>query len=189
MHRTEIVRLASGHESRIARWSRSLRRYEAGYGVRSRADIDAVIAFFEGREGRRYAFRFRDPVDHSSANGGARPTPYDQVIGTGDGVQTIFFLTKSYDSGPVSQSRPITLPVAESVGVAVAGAEMSEGADFTVDPLTGTVTFGAAPALGQEVRAGFLFDIPARFDTDALMIEPRPGAADIPDIPIVEVRF
>ena len=179
VRRTEVVTLASGHERRFSRWSHSRRRYEAGYGVRGTEDIEAVIAFFEARQGRRYAFRFRDPFDHE--------TPADQVIGTGDGTETVFQLIKSYESGAGGHARPLTLP--GSATVALDGTVLDEGTDFTLDTLAGQVTFLTAPALGVVVTAGCLFDVPVRFDTDYLAIEARPGGGDIPDIPLVEVRL
>jgi hypothetical protein len=43
--RTDIVTLASGREERNARWAHSLRRYDAGLGVRTLDALHAVIAF------------------------------------------------------------------------------------------------------------------------------------------------
>ena len=57
------------------------------------------------------------------------------------------------------------------------------------DTATGMVTLMAAPAEGQAVTAGFLFDVPVRFDTDRLDIELSTfDAADAPSIPVIEVR-
>ena len=36
------------------------------------------------------------------------------------------------------------------------------------DPLTGIVTFAAAPAAGVAIEAACQFDVPARFDTDTM---------------------
>ncbi|HXI86175.1 MAG TPA: DUF2460 domain-containing protein, partial [Parvularculaceae bacterium] len=164
--RTDIVTLVSGREERNSPWAGSRRRYNAGYGVKSLADIEAVIAFFEARAGRLYGFRFRDPFDFKSSPLAAAPAASDQAIGTGDGVQTAFQLTKTYRSGGAVSIRTIAKPVAGSVLVAVDGA----AAAFTVDETAGIVTFAAAPAAGAAVTAGFLFDTAVRFDTDALAI-------------------
>ena len=82
-------------------------------------------------------------------------------------------------------------PVPGSVRVAVAGSEVSAGIAFTCDPTTGVVTFlpGHAPASGAAVTAGFLFDVPVRFDTDYLEVDLSAFAAGaIPKIPLVEIR-
>ncbi len=55
---------------------------------------------------------------------------------------------------------------------------------FSVDALSGVVTFDVAPALGVAVTAGFLFDVPVRFDIDRLDVElPGFDAAEVPTIP------
>ncbi len=69
---TDIVNLSNGREARNARWRNSRRSYDAGSGVRSVADLYAVLAFFEARSGELYGFRFRDPVDHQSGHRGRR---------------------------------------------------------------------------------------------------------------------
>ncbi len=103
-------------------------------------------------------------------------------------MQVAYQLIKTYGTGLRDYARKITKPVAGSLRVAVQGAEVT---DFTVNTLTGVVTFGPAhvPALNAVVTAGFEFDVPVRFDTDQLKINLVSFAAgDIPDIPIVEVR-
>src|ERR671917_441452 len=50
--------------------------------------------------------------------------------------------------------RPIAKPVGGSVRVALDGVEQAVGSGFTCDPLTGLVTFAAAPPAGAAVTAG-----------------------------------
>ncbi|HTJ56991.1 MAG TPA: DUF2460 domain-containing protein [Devosiaceae bacterium] len=183
---TDVVTLRSGAEERNARWANSRRRYNAGYGVKSRADMQAVLAFFEERRGRFHSFLWRDGLDFSSNGGSGTPTALDQAIGIGDGTTTAFQLSKRYGASFDPYFRPITKPVAGSVLVAVAGAETN---GFSVDPLTGLVTLAAAPAAGENITAGFLFDVPVRFDTDQLDIELSSfDAADASSIPLIEVN-
>jgi uncharacterized protein (TIGR02217 family) len=190
--RTDIVALGSGREERNARWAHSRRRYDAGYGVKSFAALTAVVAFFEERRGRLYGFRWRDRLDYSSGAPGAAPSPTDQPIGVGDGATATFQLVKTYGASYAPYQRPIGKPVYGSVRVAVAGSEMGEGSDFTCDATTGVVTFlaGREPAAGAAVTAGFLFDVPVRFDTDHLEVDLASFAAGaIPNIPLVEIRL
>ncbi|MEL6298926.1 MAG: DUF2460 domain-containing protein [Pseudomonadota bacterium] len=189
--RTEIVVLGSGREERNARWADSRRRYNAGYGVKSLDDLHAVIAFFEARFGRLSGFRWRDPADWKSCAPEAVPAPTDCEIGIGDAATDTFQLIKPYRDTAGAWPRTITKPVAGSVRIAVDGGELIAPADFDVDHTTGLVTFAshAVPAIGAIVTAGFLFDVPVRFDTDALEINLsgfRSGS--IPSIPLVEVR-
>jgi uncharacterized protein (TIGR02217 family) len=188
--RTDIVTLGSGREQRNARWARSRRRYEAGYGVKTLAALSSVIAFFEERRGRLYGFRWRDRSDYSSGSPGASVTPLDQVIGQGDGVKTAFQLVKTYGASFAPYTRDIVKPVTGTVRVAVAGVEKSAGGDFSVDTTTGMVTFAPAniPPAGATVTAGFLFDVPVRFDTDYLEIDFAAfEAGEIPKIPLIEL--
>ena len=182
--KTDVVTLAGGGEQRNGRWQHSRRRYNAGYGVKSRADMAAVLAFFEERRGRLHGFLWRDGLDFSS--GGAAPTALDQPIGTGDGARTAFQLAKRYGASFDPYLRPITRPVSGSVRIAVAGVELLSG--WTVDVATGVVGFSVAPADGAAVTAGFLFDVPVRFDTDRLDVELTSfDGAEAPSIPLVEI--
>ncbi|MGI8527376.1 MAG: phage distal tail protein, Rcc01695 family [Pseudolabrys sp.] len=187
--RTDIVALGSGREERNARFAHSRRRYDAGYGVKTFEALSDVVAFFEERRGRLYGFRWRDRLDHASAAGAVSPT--DQIIGTGDGATAAFQLVKTYGSIYAPYSRPVIKPVAGSVRVAVAGSEVDEGTAFSVDLTSGIVTFlaGHIPAPDAAVTAGFLFDVPVRFDTDYLEVDVSAFAAGvIPKIPLVEIR-
>ena len=160
--RTDVVLLASGHEERNARWADSRRRYNAGTGVHSLADLHALIGFFEERRGRLYGFRWRDRADWKSCAPGGAPDPEDQPIGIGDGVLATFQLVKTYGEGIAPYQRTIAKPVEESVRVAVGGVEKAEGIDFSVNHATGVVTFlaGHIPPDDAIVTAGFEFDVP-----------------------------
>lgn len=173
---TDIVTLASGREERNSRWAHSRRRYNAGYGVKSRADMQAVLAFFEERRGRFHSFLWRDALDYAAT---------DEAIGIGDGTTVAFQLTKKYGADFDPYLRPITKPVAESVVVKVDDVVTA----VSVDALTGIVAFAAPPAEGAAITASFTFDVPVRFDTDRLDIELSSfDAADVPAIPLLEVR-
>jgi len=186
--RTEVVTLGSGHEERNSRWADSRRRYNAGYGVRSLDDLHEVIGFFEERRGRLYGFRWRDRTDFKSCAPGATPAATDQTIGTGDGARTGFQLAKRYGSDFAPWLREIRKPVDGSVVIAVDGETRADG--WLCDPASGMVTFATAPEEGAVVTAGFLFDVPVRFDSDRLEINLTSFAAgEIPAIPLVEIRI
>lgn len=188
---TQVVTTATGREERNTRLADSRRRWDAGYGVKTLAALADIVAFFEERRGRLHGFRWRDRLDHSSAPAGAAPGPLDQRIGTGDGTRVQFTLAKTYGLVHAPYVRPVTKPVAGSIRVAVNGVEQGLGTAFFVDATTGGVSFaeGQAPPAGAVVSAGFLFDVPVRFDTDFLEVNLSAFAAgDIPRIPIIEIR-
>jgi uncharacterized protein (TIGR02217 family) len=179
---TDIVKLASGVESRNARWGRSRRRWEVGGAVMRTDQAQELMAFFEARSGRMKGFRFRDPLDWKSCAYSQTVSALDQPLGVGDGVSLSFQLRKRDDAGP---ERVITKPVAGSVIVAVDGA-VTEA--FEVDAATGVVTFETAPADGAILTAGFAFDVPVRFDADRLdMALVGHDAVRVLRAPLVEV--
>jgi uncharacterized protein (TIGR02217 family) len=189
VRRTDIVNLSNGRENRNSRWRDSRRSYDAGSGIRSVADLYAVLEFFEARSGALYGFRFRDPVDCASGPPGVPVTPFDQVIGTGDGATLQFALRKTYADVAGQSLRQIAKPVAGTVVVAVNGVVVPVGG-FACDPATGLVAFAAeaAPPAGVPVTAGFGFDVPVRFATDSLDISLSAfQAGRIPSIPLVEI--
>ncbi|KHQ52270.1 DUF2460 domain-containing protein [Mameliella alba] len=187
--RTDIVTLTSGYEERNTPWAHSRRRYDAGLGLRSLDDLAELIAFFEARQAQLYGFRWKDWADFKSCAPSAVPASSDQVIGTGDGARVGFQLSKTYASGGASYVRPVNKPTAGSVLVEVDGIPLTEGTGFSVDIATGIVTLQSVPGVGQEVRAGFVFDVPVRFDTDRIHVSAGSfNAGQVPDVPVVEVR-
>jgi uncharacterized protein (TIGR02217 family) len=187
--RTEIVTLANGYEERNTPWAQSRRRYDAGLGLRSLRDIETLIAFFEARQGMLHGFRWKDWADYKSCPADATVTAFDQPVGTGDGVARDFALIKTYASGEYAIARRITRPVAGSVRMAVGDLERVETLDWSVDAARGVVTFADPPAPGAEIRAGFEFDVPVRFDTDLIQVSVASfQAGDVPKVPVIEVR-
>jgi uncharacterized protein (TIGR02217 family) len=185
--RVEIVRLSTGFEHGNLRHRHSVRRYDAGSGLRSLADLADVMAFFEARRGRLTGFRFRDPLDWHSGPHGAAAGAFDQLIGVGDGATTRFDLRKTYGEGDAAYHRPIEKPVAGTVTVAVDGTETA--ADVAIDTAAGSVTFASPPGAGEAVTAGFAFDVPVRFDIEQLSVSLAAfEAGDIPSIPLIEIR-
>ena len=185
--RTQIVELASGDEERNASWANSRRRYDVSYGIRRADDLAVVVAFFEARNGRLCGFRFKDWADHRSCLPSQTPSPMDQQIGIGDGTTTSFQLVKRYASGGQSWIRVISKPVAGSVQIALNG--VAQGSGWSVDHKTGLISFDSAPATDITITAGFEFDVPVRFDSDALDVTldiERLGS--ITSIPLLEIR-
>lgn len=187
--RTNIVTLVNGYEERNTPWAHSRRRYDAGVGMRSLDDVETLIAFFEARQGQMYGFRWKDWSDYKSSLASMEVKFDDQVIASGDGVETRFPLIKTYRSGQFSYARPIAKPVLGSVRVGIDQDEMKEGVDYAVDTTTGLVSFVTPPTEGSVIRAGFEFDVPVRFDTDRIQTSVASfRAGDVPNVPVVEVR-
>ncbi len=188
--RTDIVTLSNGFEERNTPWAHSRRRYDAGMGLRSLDDVATLVAFFEAREGQLHAFRWKDWADYKSSAPLSDTQSEDQLVFIGDEVTSAIQITKTYQSGAHTYIRPITKPVEGTVRVAVGGNELQETIDYTVDFATGQIHFPHPPDLGAEVRAGYEFDVPVRFDTDTIQTSVSSfRAGDTPSVPIVEVRI
>lgn len=187
--RTEIVTLANGFEERNTPWEHARRRYDAGVGLRSLDDVEALISFFEARRGQLYGFRWKDWSDFRSCLPSAQVHFQDQEIAVGDGETRVFGLNKTYASGLENYVRPVVKPVEGTVRVGLDGDELREGVHYTVDATTGDITLSDAPDAGVIVSAGFEFDVPVRFDTDLIQTSVSSfKAGDVPRVPIVEVR-
>lgn len=188
--RSEIVTLASGYEERNSSWAHSRRRYDAGMGLRSLDDVQALLVFFEARAGQLHGFRWKDWSDCKSCVPSGQPGFSDQLIGKGDGARRSFALLKAYESGGSRYERPVTKPVSDSVRAGFGGVERFPGADYQVNHETGIITFDVAPEPGADVTAGYEFDVPVRFDTDRIAVSVASfQAGDMPQVPIVEIRI
>ncbi|NVO22827.1 DUF2460 domain-containing protein [Donghicola mangrovi] len=187
--RTRIVTLANGYEERNTSWQHSRRRYDAGLGLRSLGDLEALIGFFEARRGPLYGFRWKDWSDYRSVMGQGELTPEDVEIAVADGATRQFALAKEYRSGSQTYLRPITKPVRATVRIAADGVEMHEGIDWSLEYGSGLITFVTPPEAGATITAGFEFDVPVRFDTERISISMASfNAGEVPDVPVVEVR-
>jgi uncharacterized protein (TIGR02217 family) len=70
--------------------------------------------------------------------------------------------------------------------VAVDGDERTSG--WQLGP-AGSLLFETPPVAGAVITAGFLFDVPVRFESDQLDISGHgPLAGEVPHVPLIEVR-
>lgn len=184
---TEIITIDGGYERRNQNWASARRNFDAATGLRSAGDVATLLHFFHARAGRARGFRVKDWSDYSSASDGiSTPAFNNQMIGTGNGTTTQFQLIKTYSSGGINHVRSIRKPLAGSVLIGLNGTASSSG--WSVDTTTGIITFSTAPLAGAAITAGFLFDVPVRFDTDQLHISAEDFQQHTARIPLLEVR-
>lgn len=176
---TRITRTQSGHEHRNRNWLHPLHKFTAPEAIECHHDLEDVKDAWLSLGGPFVTFPFRDPLDFASRRLQAPNTvptigPTDQIIGTGDGVETEFQLYKTYSFGTQTYARKITLPVVDSVVVAMNALDpltadpTLPGGPYTVSVgrLTGKLTVTPALSSGVLITAGFLFDVIARFEDD-----------------------
>jgi uncharacterized protein (TIGR02217 family) len=172
---TDIVTSASGYEKRNSNWSEARAVYNVAHGVKTKAQLDELIAFFLARRGRAHAFRFKDWSDYTAV--GQRALP--------DGVGR-YALYKHYQSGEATYLRRIHKPVADTVLVYVDNVLASA----TINADTGHVSFATPPAPVAIVTVDMEFDVPVRFETDQLVARlDEHGQYSWSDITLVEVRI
>lgn len=175
---TSILTSNTGAEQRVARREVARHIGDVSTGLQDPEQLLELKAFHLARRGALYGFRFKDPLDHLSnakdpCDDNTEVLPGDQQIGSGDGSKTVFQLYKTYSDTSTAPDyiRKITKPIGDAVSttvrVEVDGVEQTYNTQFTVDHSTGLVTLSSAPALGEEVRAGFEFHTPVRFEKDA----------------------
>jgi len=152
---TDIVTLGSGEEQRNVCWEQAKCKFNIGTGIRTRAQMAAVIAHFRVAMGRAYSFPFKDWADYDATD--------QQMVSS---TTTVFQLVKRYSLGGGQHVRTITKPVNGSVVIKVNGSIVTPA---SIDYLTGLVTFSASPAATP--TATFQFSVPVRFDMDHLPIQ------------------
>jgi uncharacterized protein (TIGR02217 family) len=182
----KIVEKSSGHEERNTPWSAPLRSYDARYGVRTHDELYEVLELYHVAMGPTRGFRLMDWTDYRSGPPQQTPAATDQKLGTGDGVTTVFPLVKRYKVAANIFDRRISKPFGTTL-IAVNGAPI--GAGFTVNNNTGNVTFGAAPAVGADLKWGGQFHVPVRFDGKLDQTAIRGPIGDMPSIPLKELRL
>jgi len=173
---TNILASNTGSEQRVARREVAQHTGDVSTGIQDPEQLLELKAFHLARRGALYGFRFKDPLDHlSTEDDPCAPNTViaasDQFIANGDGSQTIFQLIKTYTDSNYSYVRKITKPIPDvtrdTVLVQVAGTGLIEDVDFTINYSTGEITFTTAPVNLAEIRAGYEFHTPVRFELDA----------------------
>ncbi|WP_021171280.1 hypothetical protein SOV_35620 [Sporomusa ovata DSM 2662] len=155
---TGVVTTSSGGEQRNQNWAQSRCKYNVAHGVKNQKQLDNLIAFFRARKGKAYGFRFKDWSDFKAVG---------QICGVLEGNKLVYQLQKTYvDSAGFTDIRLIKKPVSGTVTLYISGVMQTSG--YTVDYVTGRITFDAIPA--GVVTADFEYDVPCRFDTDEMPI-------------------
>lgn len=189
---TTIFTTAAGFEQRNINWAQPRLGADIGYGLQFKDRTQAknsygdIIDFFYARQGSAHSFRFKDWSDFEI--GDTTDATTRQLIGVGDTVETQFQIIKKYTSGSITFDRTITKIVAGTLRVWENGVEVFSPGSWSVNLLTGIITFVSAPA-AVNIEVICEFDVPVRFTQDNLVISLEAiEAGAVPNIPVVEVR-
>jgi uncharacterized protein (TIGR02217 family) len=178
---TTIIGLDAGAEQRVARWSKSRRRFNVAYGVKTYTDLQTLIEFYMSVKGAAYGFRYKDWTDFTTAADGRSAYAFDDVAlgtnSTGGTVASGGFtaqMAKRYSATGADGStttvviRNVTKPVFEEVKI---GKKLSGGgtvteissSNWTINTATGVVTINEDVLDGTTIYGGCEFDVPVRF--------------------------
>jgi len=166
---TSLITTDSGVTEAVARWSRPRRRYDVAYGLRTHAQVASVRDHYTARLGPANTFPFKAPLDFTTDpdatpqmfQGGSTPASTDVLLGVGDGTTTDYPLRQAFTSGSQVVYVPITKPDAGTVLVSID--DVPQGSGWSVNALTGIVTFVTPPVVGEIVKAGCEFFVPVRY--------------------------
>jgi len=189
---TTVITTGGGFEQRNQNWEKARANYEVAHGLKDQADLDELLEFFYARRGRGRGFRFKDFVDFNAVTQTARRQ--GDGVEVGDGIETEFQCQKKYTSGTETYIRDLLKLVSGTVSVFLdtGGGPVlqADPADYTIDLNTGLITFSVAPATGDIVTFTSEFDVPVRFDVDAMKTSIRFfNTFDWNQIPVVELRI
>lgn len=195
---TTIRALTNGFEKRNRNWSVARGRWDVGYGIDNKADLEGVINTFYAVNGMADGFRFKDWSDFQIGDNITPDVTTRQLIGTTDTVTANFQIFKRYTRGSTFFDRTINKIVVGTARLWVNNVEITEGAgagEFTIDNDTGIITLGSTLVAqsGTEVEILCEFDVPVRFNTDQLEINVEgffniDSVISIPSIDIIEIR-
>ena len=163
--KTLVDVLQNGDEYRNAEWIEARHEYNAPFLNISKTAYREIKRMFLTCRGMLHAFRFRDELDYTADN---------EIFGVGDGVETLFQLSKISLTDGVEYVRNV---YALKLGVVpVLTINGTPTTAFSYNDRTGQVLFDAPPAAAAVLRWSGEFDIWVRFATDTI-----PFSLDNPD--------
>lgn len=160
-----IQEAISGQEQRVRVWAKCRGRWECGFSIldttTTSGTFRAVLALYRAHVGSLYPFPFKDWSDYQLT---------DENIGTGDGIETEYQITKTYDPSQIILNTPgsrtyvreIYLP-RSGIVVKVNNSTQTITTHYTIGS-TGLITFVTPPGTGEAVTVTGEFDVPVRFD-------------------------
>lgn len=173
--RTIVVTSDSGYEQRIQPQLNARLSWNISSGVKSQAQMAALIVFFRARQGKTRGFRFKDWTDYKALN---------EKFWTGFGSGTMRLL-KTYSDAGHSEVRLIKKPVTGTVTI--------DGHDpsfysLTIDYTTGIITGADDTFKESDHHWSGEFDVPVRFDTDEMTLNLADfSSRNWDSIPVIEL--
>lgn len=153
-YRTLISESESGREQRRAKWGAPLRQFALEFRNRAKADADALEAFFEARQGAYDSFYFKND---SEKDAGATNLIEGEV------VHAVY--------ANENTSQVAEYPIDAATFKLYEDDVLIDPGDYTLNALTGLVTWVSKPGVGTEITASYDFYYIVRFEGDDIEIE------------------
>ncbi len=172
--RTTKIETLSGRRFGNQEWPSHYWRFDLVPALKRHPELkEQLIDFYIAAAGSANGFRVRNPIDWKSCPVDETPAQDDQQIGTGDGIEDEYQVTKTTTVGTLSTTKIIYKLVSGTLLVAVNGVLQTEGSDYAANYNTGLITFdvGSIPAVGHAVTCGYENDTPVEFESDEIPID------------------
>lgn len=181
---TDVITFNETKEIRRIKRAEHMSTFNIVFGQRDVLLIDTVRNFFMSCKGRAHSFNFKNISDFKSKSPFDVISATDVSLGLGDGVNRSFNIVKKYGtfSKRIYQVDKNTLLVSiDNVII--------NSLNYSVDD-KGTITFNVPVALNSEVKCGYEYFTPVRFDTDTLsVIFSGYEVRELPQFELVEVEL
>lgn len=142
---------AAGYRAALAGSAHAMREYDVSHGLKTQAQLDELLDFFQVVQGKLHGFRFKDWTDYTVTSGRGA------FLSLGGSTHQF---QKLYTIGAGSYLRNIYKPVNGTLAITGSGT-------YSINYATGvlTVSSGSAPTAwtGQ-------FDVPCEFRDDQMRI-------------------
>jgi len=189
-NKTTVVPSDSGEENRNSAWTQFRLQATISFPPNTEMPVNELIEHWVLARGQLFSFPVKKGI--FSRVGDPR-TGATQVIGFGDTSTVAFQIKKRFERGIYNYDKDIRKPAAGGK-VYLDGALQADPGDYSIDLMTGIITFTSPPGNNVEVQYCGEFFIPMRYANDNLnvLVEfATEGAtvASIPTMNLIEVRY
>lgn len=189
-----VVMTSGGSEYRSLVHPFPVRTFDVSWMLDKDTTYTSLQGVYHRAHGKYAGFRARCEDEYSSNGRVGTPVETDQLckkISTTEWQLRKFYGTDGMAGGAGYPYRVIFKPVSGTVKVAVNGTLVEgPGANWTVSTTTGKVTLSAgvaATVVADNVRAGFEFDFPVRFNTVLPVGQDYPALRVVDGVELIEL--
>lgn len=157
---TVVSESEAGKEQRYQKWLKGRRIFQIQLKARYLTETTNLWRFYIRRKGAFDSFLFQNPNENPVTA---------EVVGSGDGAKSVFYLGTSVDIGTGDL---ISVQGSDSLKRSIGGTgDFLPFSAYTIDPNFGQITTNAVLPSGDVLRADYYFYYRVRFKEDKLSRE------------------